>query len=245
MVLAENRNRGPMTKAAVVLGLLALTCLALPIGVMQLAEAVDPEQALYQEIQAVYNFRLEPLPENATEIEQEARHEQYQQNRERGLQLCEQFLNAYLESDQYDEVLYKKLIYVRNLGHDAEFDAGVEAFLSERPTSKYAGKVRSLRAYHLEKQFKFHEALAEWDEIDDPALLAEVYDRKGQIYAQMGDSTKRAEFDLLRAELILGKPAPEFSHTSVYGVPVSLNDLRGKVVVLYHWVNARWTNGTR
>ena len=107
-VLAENRNRRPMTKAAVVLGLLALTCLALPIGVIQLAEAVDPEKALYQEIQAVYNFRLEPLPENATEIEQEARREQYQQNRERGLQLCEQFLNAYLESDQYDEVLYKK-----------------------------------------------------------------------------------------------------------------------------------------
>ena len=30
-----------MTKTAVVLGLLALTCLALPMGVMQLAEAVD------------------------------------------------------------------------------------------------------------------------------------------------------------------------------------------------------------
>ena len=129
----------------------------------------------------------------------------------------------------------KNLIYVRNLGHDAEFDAGVEAFLSERPTSKYAGKVRSLRAYHLEKQFKFHEALAEWDKIDDPALLAEVYDRKGQIYSRLDNWAKRVEFDLLRAELILDKPAPEFSHTSVYGISVSLKDLRGKVVVLYHW----------
>ena len=40
---------------------------------------------------------------------------------------------------------------------------------------------------------------------------------------------------MLRAELILGKLAPEFSHKSVYGGPVSLADLRGKVVVLYHW----------
>ena len=51
----------------------------------------------------------------------------------------------------------------------------------------------------------------------------------------MGDSVKWEEFNLLRAELILGKPAPEFSHTSVYGTPVSLKDLRSKVVVLYYW----------
>ena len=234
-ILAENRNRKPMTKIAVAIGVLTLTCLAVPMGVMQLAEAVDPEQTLYQKIQAVYKFWPEPLPENATETEQAARGEQYQQKWERGLQLCEQFLNTYSESDRYDEVLYKKFVYARNLGHDAEFEAGVEAFLSERPTSKYAGKLRSFRANHLESQFKFHEALAEWDKIDDPALLPEVYDRKGQIYSRMNNRAKRAEFDLLRAELILGKPAPEFSHTSVYGVPVSLNDLRGKVVVLYHW----------
>ena len=234
-VLAENRNRRPMTKAAVVLGLLTLTCFAVPMGVMQLAEAVDPEQVLYQEIQAVYNFQPEPLSENPTEAERAARDEQYQQKWERGLQLCEQFLNTYSESDRYDEILYNKLIYINALSRDAEFDAGVEAFLSEHPTSKYAGKVRRLRAYHVESQFKFHEALAEWDKIDDPALLPEVYERKGQIYGRMGNSAKWAEFDLLRTELILGKPAPEFSHTSVYGIPVSLKDLRGKVVVLYHW----------
>ena len=234
-VLAEHRNRRPMTKAAVVLGLLTLTCFAVPMGVMQLAEAVDPEQVLYQEIQAVYNFQPEPLSENPTEAERAARDEQYQQKWERGLQLCEQFLNTYSESDRYDEILYNKLIYINALSRDAEFDAGVEAFLSEHPTSKYAGKVRRLRAYHVESQFKFHEALAEWDKIDDPALLPEVYERKGQIYGRMGNSAKWAEFDLLRTELILGKPAPEFSHTSVYGIPVSLKDLRGKVVVLYHW----------
>ena len=235
MVLAENRNRKPMTKIVVAMGVLTLTCFAVPMGVMQLAEAVDPEQALYQEIRAVYHFRPDPLPENPTEAERAARREQYQQKWERGLQLCEQFLNTYSESDQYDEVLYIKLIYVRNLGPDADFDAGVEAFLVERPTSKYAGKVRKLRAYHLESQFKFQEALAEWDKIDDPALLPEVYDRKGLIHGRMNNWVKRAEFDLLRAELILGKPVPEFSHTSVYGIPISLKDLRGKVIVLYHW----------
>ena len=196
---------------------------------------VDPEQALYQEIQAVYKFQPDPLPENPTDAERAARREQYQQKWERGLQLCKQFLNTYAESERYDEVLYKKLIYVRNLKSDEEFEVSVEAFLLEHPTSKYANKVRKLRAYRLESQFKFEEAIAEWDKIDDPALLPEVYDRKGQLYGRMGDSVKWEEFNLLRAELILGKPAPEFSHTSVYGTPVSLKDLRGKVVVLYYW----------
>lgn len=234
-ILAGSRNRMPMTKGAPVIGLLALICFALPMGVVQLAEAVDSEQALYQEIQAVYKFQPDPLPENPTETERAARREQYQQKWERGLQLCEQFLNTYAESERYDEVLYKKLVYVRNLKSDDEFEVSVEAFLLKHPTSKYANKVRKLRAYRLENQFRFEEALAEWDRIDDPALLAEVYDRKGQIYGRMGDSVKWEEFNLLRAELILGKPAPEFSHTSVYGSPVSLKDLRGKVVVLYHW----------
>lgn len=235
MVLAENRNRRPMTKIAVAIGMLTLTCFAVPMGVMQLAEAVNPENTLYQEIQAVYNFRPDPLSENPTEAERAARREQYQQKWERGLQLCDQFLNTYSASARYDEVLYIKLVYVRNLGHDAEFDVGVEAFLAERPTSKYVGKVRSLRAHHLESQHKLQEALAEWDKVDDPALLAEVYDRKGQIYGMMGDSAKWDKFKMLRAELLLGKPAPKFSHTSVYGAPISLKDLRGKVVVLFHW----------
>ena len=234
-ILVENRNRRPLTRIAVAVGLLALTCFTVPIGVMQLAEAVGPEQALYQEIRAVDHFRLEPLPENATEAEQAARHEQYQQNWERGIQLCEEYLNTYLESDRYDEVFFKKLTYLFPLRHDAEFEDGVEAFLSEYPDSIYASKVRRLRAFNLEFQSKSHEALAEWDKIDDPALLLEVFQSKETIYAEMGNWEKVGEIGLLRAELILGKPAPEFSHKSVYGHPVSLKDLRGKVVVLYHW----------
>lgn len=234
-ILVENRNRRPLTRIAVAVGLLALTCFTVPIGVMQLAEAVGPEQALYQEIRAVDHFRLEPLPETATEAEQAARYEQYQQNWERGIQLCEEYLNTYLESDRLDEVFLKKLTYLFPLRRDAEFEDGVEVFLSEYPDSIYASKVRRLRAFNLEFQSKSHEALAEWDKIDDPALLLEAFQSKETIYAEMGNWEKVGEIGLLRAELILGKPAPEFSHTSVYGRPVSLTNLRGKVVVLYHW----------
>ena len=84
-ILAENRNRKPITRIAVAIGVLTLACFAVPMGVMQLAEAEGPEQALYQEIQAVYNLRPDPLPENPTEAEQAARREQYQQKWERGL----------------------------------------------------------------------------------------------------------------------------------------------------------------
>ena len=235
VAISEQDTDGPISAGTWVSGNSALEAKGSIKAPSAIREVVNSEETLYQEIQTVSNFWPEPLPENATEAERAARREQYQQNWEHGLQLCEQFLNTYSESDQYDEVLYKKLIYVRNLKSDDEFDAGIEAFLSERPASKYANKVHKLRAYHLERQFKFHEALAEWDKIDDPALLPEVYDRKAQIYGRLDNWAKRVEFDLLRAELILGKPAPEFSHTSVYGVPISLKDLRGKVVVLYHW----------
>ena len=234
-VLAEHRNRHPLTKLAVGIGLLVLIGFAVPMGVMRLAEAVDREEVLYEEIQVVSKFQLEPLPKNSTDEEKAARREQYRQNRERGLQLCEQFLKTYPESKRRDEVWYEKLKYLRALRRDAEFDAGVEAFISELPSSKYTDKLHRLRAYKLESKFKFHEALSEWDKIDDPALLHEVYDRKGQIYSRMSNWTKRVEFDLLHAELLLGKPAPEFSHTSVDGAPVSLTGLRGKVVVIYLW----------
>ena len=112
-ILAENRNRRPMTKIAVVIGLLALACFAILIGVMRLTETAGPN--------------------------------------------------------------------------------------------------------------------------DDPALLNEAYERKEQIYGIMVDGKRWRIYDLLRAELILGKPAPDFSHTSVHGTPVSLNALRNKVVVLYYW----------
>ena len=235
MILAENLNRRPMTKVAVIIGNCIVILFAGLIGAARLADAINQEDALYQEIQSVSNNHPEPLAKDATEADKIAWREGSQRNRERVIALCDQFLKAFPESDRYDEIWYEKLIYLRRLGRDIEFDAGVTTFLSERPSSKYADKLHSRRAYRLESQFKFQEALAEWDKIDDPTMLYEVYDRKGQVYGRMNNWEKRAEYHLLRAELILGKPAPEFSRTSVYGAPVSLNALRGKVVVLYHW----------
>ena len=235
MILAENLNRRPLTKVAVVVGYCIVIFFAGFIGAARLAEAVDQENALYQEFQSVSNSHPEPLAKGATEADKEAWQEESQRNMESVIALCDKFLNAFPESDRYDEIWYEKLIYLRLLRRDDEFDAGVATFLSESPSSKYADELHSLRAYRLESKFKFPEALAEWDKIDDPAMLYKVYDRKGQIYTRMNNWEKRAEFDLLRAELILGKPAPEFAHTSVYGALVSLGALSGKVVVLYHW----------
>ena len=235
MILAENLNRRPLTKVAVLVGYCIVIFFAGFIGAARLAEAVDQENALYQEFQSVSNSHPEPLAKGATEADKEAWQEESQRNMESVIALCDKFLSAFPESDRYDEIWYEKLICLSRLGRGTEFDAGVATFLSERPSSKYADILHSLQAHHLESQFKFREAIAEWDKVDDPAMLYEAYERKGQIYSRMNNWEKRAEYDLLRAELILGKPAPEFSHTSVYGALVSLGALSGKVVVLYHW----------
>ncbi len=50
-VLAENLNRHPITKVAVGIGLLVLTCFAVPIGAVRLAQAVDPKETLSPQIQ--------------------------------------------------------------------------------------------------------------------------------------------------------------------------------------------------
>ena len=50
-VLAENLNRHPVTKSAIGIGLLVLTCFAVPMGAVRLAQAVDPKEALSAQIQ--------------------------------------------------------------------------------------------------------------------------------------------------------------------------------------------------
>ena len=235
MILAENLNRRPLTKVAVVVGYCVVIFFAGLIGTARLAEAISQEAVLLQKIRTAIIFRSDPLPENMTGAERATRLKEHRQNVENALRRCDQFLKAYPESEQYDEVYYRKLIQIHNLGHAAEFEAGVENFLSERPFSEYAADILSLRAFHLESEFKFEEALMAWDKIDDPEWLHKIYDGKWQIYSRMGNWEKQKEYEMLRAELILGKPASEFSHTSVFGVPVSLSNMHGKVVVLYHW----------
>ena len=234
-VLAKYPNRRSLKKVAVTIGLVVLICYTVPMGAMRLAEADNQENALYQEIQSVSNSQPEPLAKDATEADKVAWKKDRQRNMEGVIALCHKFLDAFPESNRYDEIWYEKLIHLRRLGRNTEYELGIAAFLLERPASEYVDRLHKLRAYYLESQYKFREALAEWDKIDDSAFLYEVYDRKAQIYGRMNNQEKQMEYDLLRAELILGKPAPAFSHPSVYGAPVSLSALRGKVVVLYHW----------
>ncbi len=52
-VLAENLNRHPLTKVAAGIGLLVFICFAVPVGTMRLAQAVNPEETLNQQIQEI------------------------------------------------------------------------------------------------------------------------------------------------------------------------------------------------
>ena len=46
VILAANRNRRPVTRAAVFVGVLTVACLVLPIGILRLAEAVEDQELL-------------------------------------------------------------------------------------------------------------------------------------------------------------------------------------------------------
>ncbi len=236
-VLTENLNRHPVTKAVVGIGLLILTCFTVPIGVLHLAQAVDSEKALYQQIQEA--SKSQPTPEEMLPkprvYGQESGLAKYQQNWEQNLELCEQFLIAYPDSERYDTVWFEKLNYLFGLQRYAKFDTGAEAFLSELPTSRYIDRLRRFRVYRFMDEGKFDQALAELDKIVDPAMLPEVHQRKADVYDEMDNSEKANEFNMLWTELILGKSAPKFSHTSVDGTPVLLQDFRGKVVLFYYW----------
>ena len=237
-ILATNLNRHPVTRVIVATGLLILGVVAVPMGAMRLVEAVDQEEVLYREIQAVFNYRPEELlprprllgPPSASE-----KMEKYGQGWEMALELCEKFLNVYPNSQQHDTVWYEQLNYLFGLQRNAEFDAGAEAFLSEHPSSKYANRLRRFLVYRFMDEQKFDLALAELDKIDDPAMQHEVYERKADVYMELQDYLKMAESYLLRADLILGKPAPHISHVSMDGGSVSLQSFRGKVVMLYYW----------
>ena len=236
-LLAGNLNRHPVTKVAVGIGLLVFICFAIPMGALRLAQAVNPEQTLYQQIQEA--SKAQPTPEALLPQPNVHGHdsglEKYRQDWEQNLERCEEFLNAYPNSDQFDAVWFEKLNYLFGLQRYTEFDAGAEVFLSEVPTSKYADRLRRFRVYRFVDAREFDQALAELDAIIDPAMLPEIYQRKAGIYDQVRDWKKANELNRLWTELILGKPAPKFSHTSVDGTPVSLQAFRGKVVLLYYW----------
>ncbi len=59
-VLAENLNRHPMTKVAAGIGLIVFICFAVPMSAMRLAQAINPEEVVDQQIQGT--FKSQPTP---------------------------------------------------------------------------------------------------------------------------------------------------------------------------------------
>ena len=59
-VLTQNLNRHPITKATVGVGLLILICFAVPVGAVRLAQAVNPNETLSQQVQEVSKSQLTP-----------------------------------------------------------------------------------------------------------------------------------------------------------------------------------------
>ena len=67
-VLAENLNRHPVTKVTAGIGLLVFICFAVPMSAMHLAQAVNPEETLNQQIQEVSMSQSTPNEDRSHEI---------------------------------------------------------------------------------------------------------------------------------------------------------------------------------
>ncbi len=137
VILATDRNRRPVTKIAVTVSVLTVACLVLLIGVMRPAEAVEEEELLQQIREAVLR-RPEPSDKPPTEAEMEAMMEQFTKQIENVLELSEQFLGMYPESEKRDEAWMYKIQCLLGLRRLEEANAEIEAFLKTFPKSKHA-----------------------------------------------------------------------------------------------------------
>ena len=237
VILATDRNRRPVTKVAVTVSVLAVACFVLPIGLMSLAEAVEEEELLQQIREAVL-WRPEPSEKPPTDAEMEAMMEQFTRRIENGFELSQQFLGMYPDSKKRDEAWMYNIQCLLGLRRQEEANAEIEAFLKAFPDSKHALQIWTIKIQLLEHEGKHKEALAELDKIDRPATLPRVYEQKALFYSHMDDWEKAAEYRLRAAELTLGKPAPDFTLKDLNSETVSLEDFRGKVVLLDFW--ATW-----
>lgn len=143
------------------------------------------ENELYEEIQAVSNYRpdeLLPKPRLLGRDSALEKIQKYGQGWEMALELYKKFLNAYPNSQRYDAVSYDQLNYLFGLQRNVEFDAGADAFLIKHPSSKYVNRLRRLRVYRFMDEHKFDQALAELNKIDVPAMLPEKFERKMDVY---------------------------------------------------------------
>ena len=183
-------------------------------------------------------WRAGPSEKPLTDAEMEAMMGQFTQRIENGFELSEQFFGMYPDSEKRDEAWMYKIQCLLGLRRQEEANAEIEAFLKAFPKSKHALGVWTIKIGLLEQEGKYKEALAELDKMDRPASLPQVYEQKSRIYSHMEDWEKEAEYRLRAAEMTLGKPAPDFTLKNIGGKTVSLDDFRGKVVLLDFW--ATW-----
>ena len=237
VILATDRNRQPVTKAAVTVSILTLTCLILPIGILYLAEAAEDEELL-QQIREAVQWRPEPSEKTPTDAEREATMGEIMKRVENGLELSDRFISIYPDNAKLDEAWRYKINCLLALRRLEEANAEMRTFLETFPKSKYALEIVTVKAQLLGAEGKFKEALTELDRIDELADLPKVYEQKAGLYSMMHEREKAAEYRLRAAELSIGRLAPDFTLKDINGETVSLKDFRGKVVLLDFW--ATW-----
>jgi len=201
---------------------------------------IPKEAQLLKVIRETYNWKPERHKTPPTEYEMEAILQEYMQREAKGLRLCEQFLRQYPDGDRIDEVKFYHIRFLQWLNRTGESKNMTEAFLDEHPDSEYVPKVRLLILHQFKRDEKFNEALTELDKIEKEGYMDkyEAYQEKARIYSQLGEGAKAEEHRLLAEESVLGKPAPDFSLKDVHGKTVSLESLRGKVVMLAFWATS-------
>ena len=237
VILAPDRNRRPVTKMAVTVSVLTVACLVLLIGVIRPSEAREDE-VLLQQIRETVLWSPQPPERPLTNVEREAMMKLFTKKRENVLELCEQFLGMYPDSNKRDEVWRYKIQCLLKLRRQEHANSEIEAFLEMYPNSEYALEMWSLKFRLPRHKGNYKEALAELDKLNHPATLRKVYEEKSQLYSFMEDWEKAAEYRFRAAELTLGKLAPNFTLKDINGETVSLKDFRGKVVLLDFW--ATW-----
>ena len=234
VILSTDRNRRRLKKRAVTVSALSFVCLVLLISVMRPTEAVE-EEILLQQIRDAVLLRPDPTERSPTDAEVDSMMEQFTARIKFGLELTEKFFNIYPDSKQLDEAWKHRIVCQLRLHKNKQADAEMEAFLKAFAKSKYAPEVLSLKVDRFEQEGKYMEALAELDKINHSALLPRAYEEKAQLFSLMHDREKAAEYRLRAAELMIGKPAPDFTLKDINGETVSLVDFRGRVVLLDFW----------
>ena len=237
VILAPDRNRRPVTKMAITVSALSVACLVLLIGVIRPSEAREDE-VLLQQIREAVLWSPEPPERPLTNVEREAMMKLFTKKRENVLELCEQFLGMYPDSNKRDEAWRYKIQCLLKLRRLEHANSEIEAFLETYPNSEYALEIWSLKFQLPIHKGNYKEALAELGRLNHPATLRKVYEEKSQLYSVMEDWEKAAEYRFRAAELTLGKLAPNFTLKDINGETVSLKDFRGKVVLLDFW--ATW-----